>query len=162
MRKRIRGPFALTLVLACVLGAALLLSGNASTAGRHLTGPTDVSKSVASKYIAALTRRDGKGLAALFTANATETDHTDGLSVSGAESIAGAWQDAFNTAGYRFHGSVRCAGKDWAAVDFLTTGKNSMYQGGTVRTPGVSILELKNGKIMRETLYYQHIDQPPK
>ena len=159
MRKRVCGLLVVAVV--CAVGAASLLVANATT-GALQKSPTDVSRSVATKYIAALTSAKASRVAAIFAPKGVEVDKAagaGGATIQGAHDIASAWStEVFGIPGYRFHGTLTCAAADWAVVNWVMQTNNSIYQGGKVRTTGISILEITSGKIARETLYYERID----
>jgi hypothetical protein len=59
------------------------------------------------------------------------------------------------TIGSNLARNSRCAAPSWAAVGWVWSQSTNPFTHKAFKTNGLSILEIKKGKITRETIYYE-------
>ena len=139
------------LVTASLAAASLTGASSLATATSTKVSPTNVSRAVARKYIAALEAKHENALSPLLSRNAVEIDKPE----HHRWSITMAWKSVFAyVPDLHWRGQVICAAPHWAVVGWQMTGSTNPYTNGPFRTPGISVLDIAKGKITRETLYY--------
>jgi hypothetical protein len=116
--------------------------------------PTTVSRQVAKKYIAAGNASDALAMSALFAPTAVEVDKATGEVFRGRDRIASSWGLVFMTEGLKWRGNLLCAAPRWAVVSWVMSSSHNPVTGGPATTRGASVLDIKNGAITHETLYY--------
>jgi hypothetical protein len=126
-------------------------------------GRANVARSIAEEYVAALDQLDPWSQGPIFAKNAVEVDMAEGIQWHGDYVIAHNWADAFSDSESntgkpsRWHGSLLGAAPSSAAVGWVWSGWDNLYTHKPFKTSGVSILEIKNGEITRESLYYNEL-----
>jgi len=153
------------LVLAIVVVAALVGAGAWALVNRYAGGTTGAttgsatltSSGVANKYIAALDKLHPSALTPILAQNAVSIDwaYGDSGAFHSAKTLERNWEGVFATSGdAQFRGSLRSAGPDWAAVTWRLRGSTNPLTDRPFTMNGLSILKIKNGKIVRETYYW--------
>ena len=150
----------LTVAVAAIVGAgawALVDHYTGGTTGATTESPTLASRGIANQYIAALNRLDASALDPILNKNVVEVDWAYGDSgpFLGAAEMKAEWTDMFRISGKTgWRGSVCCVAPSWAAVTYRWWGSTNPLTHKPFNMSGLSILEIKNGKIVRETLYW--------
>jgi len=120
-------------------------------------------------YLAALRATDVKALARTYAADVVYRDTAHKRSFTGADAAAKAHADVFAMKGIKYEGDGVFAGPGWAAVLWRRTdreGRQIAYPDLTedylqlAKQPtiaGVTVLEIRDGKIARETIYCDHL-----
>jgi len=150
-----------------VLVIALTSGGTSSVAPSHrgaalppTSTPTNVARSIAGKYIAALDKLETSPLLSILDPNVVDIDWADGTSpFYGASALATNWGGVLSGAHWR--GSLWCAAPTWAAVTWRWWGSANALTSKPFSTKGLSILDIKNGKIIRETIYWNVMGRNP-
>ena len=138
---------ALGVVVAAVQAEAL---------GRLFT-PTDTpaaSEAVAVKYAAALQNKDAAALAALSAPQIVFLDTA--VNFMPPQTLLGRYTSIFRApADLKFANLKYAVGRGWAAVIWTAASQSMNASGG-----GVTMLEIRDGEIARETLYYNSSYMP--
>jgi ketosteroid isomerase-like protein len=120
-------------------------------------GPADTpaaAEAVALKYAAALQRKDAAAVAALSAPTIAFMDTASDTAGTSHGDVQARYTEIFRAPADLTFIHVRYAfGRAWAAVIWTATSAES---GGD----GVSVLEIRNGTIRRETLYYNSSNVP--
>lgn len=143
------------------LGSAGFVAAAASVAPELARAQTpSAASSIAEAWTAAWNAHDSAQVAALFTPDGMYEDLAFGLESHGTEEIT-TFADGFFTAAPDLHiDLVAGFGTDaWAAAEWVFSGTDT---GGVTGTPtgkrfevrGATIFELKDGKAVRDTDYY--------
>ena len=146
MRRRMLLPAIAALVTVLVAGPSLLRAQQAS--------PAAEGQSILDQYGRAWSSGDASQVAALYTEDAVREDIPTGTTSRGRDEI-----EAFATRLFETDADVRLevtdgfVGETWAVVEWTFSGTRQ-ETGGDVTFRGVSVLELEDGKIDRETDYY--------
>lgn len=151
-----QGPWHLWLVLVGVV-ATVGLSASPLSATTMSRSPTAVARGIAAKYVAALNRLDASALDPILDKNVVEVDWAYGNSGAfhGAAELKAEWADMFRISGETgWRGSVCCAGPNWAAVTYRWWGSTNPLTNKPFSMKGLSLLEIKSGTIVRETIYW--------
>ena len=126
---------------------------------RSAPGPADTlaaSKAVALTYAAALQNKDAAAVAASSAPTIAFTDTASSTVGSSPGDVQRHYAKIFETpADLAFTHPCYVAGRGWAAV-IWTAGSQSCGTSGS----GVTMLEMRSGKIRRETLYYNSSNVP--
>jgi SnoaL-like protein len=150
--------------LAIVVVAAL--AAGAWAIVDHYTGGTTetttraatlTSTRVANTYVAALAKLQPSALTPILAANVVSVDwaYGDSGAFHSARTLERNWADVFTASGdAHFRGSLRAAAPDWAAVTWQLRGSTNPLTHEPFTMNGVSILNIKRGKIARETYYW--------
>ena len=153
------------LMLAIVVVAALVGAGAWALVNHYTGGTTETttaaatgtSSDVANKYIAALDKLDPSALQPILAKNVVSIDwaYGSGPPFRSAETLERVWSGVFASSGdAHFRGSLRSAGPDWAAVTWRLRGSTNPVTSTPFTMNGLSILNIKNGRIIRETYYW--------
>jgi SnoaL-like domain len=152
------------LLVAIAVVAALVGAGAWALVDHYTGGTTETttepatltSRGIASKYIAALERLHPYALTPILAKNAVSIDWPYGSSpFHSAKALERNWANVFNASGdVHFRASLRAAAPNWAAVTHRTRGSTNPLTYKPFTMNGLSILDTKNGKIVRETYYY--------
>ena len=156
---------AIVVVAALVgVGAWALVDHYTGGTNNTTTGPATVTPAtvtphsvVADKYIAALEKLDPSALTPILDKNVVSTDwaYGSGPPFRSAKTLERVWAGVFATSGdAHFSGSLRAAGPHWAAVTFRLRGSTNPVTSEPFTMNGLSILNTKHGKIIRETYYW--------
>ena len=126
---------------------------------RSAPGPADTpaaSEAVALTYAAALQNKDAAAVAALSAPTIAFADTASGTVGSSPGDVQRHYAGIFKTPADLAFTHLRYAfGRGWAAV-IWTAGSQSYGASGS----GVTMLEMRSGKIRRETLYYNSSNVP--
>ena len=126
---------------------------------RSAPGPADTpaaSKAVALTYAAALQNKDAAAVAALSAPTIAFTDTASGTAGGSPGDVQGHYAKIFETpADLAFAHPRYVAGRGWAAVVWAASSHSFGASGS-----GVTMLEIRDGKIARETLYYNSANVP--
>ena len=126
---------------------------------RSAPGPTDTTAAVEAltlAYAAALQDKDAAAVAALSAPAIAFADTASGTVGSSPGDVQRHYAEIFRTpADLAFAHPRYVVGRGWAAV-IWTAGSQSYGASGS----GVTMLEMRNGKIRRETLYYNSANVP--
>ena len=126
---------------------------------RSAPGPADTpaaSEAVALTYAAALQNKDAAAVAALSAPTIAFADTASGTAGSSPGDVQRHYAKIFKTpADLAFTHPRYVVGPGWAAV-IWTAGSQSHGASGS----GVTMLEMRSGKIRRETLYYNSSNVP--
>jgi hypothetical protein len=152
------------LLLAIVVVAALVGAGAWALVNHYTGGSTETttpqltltSSGVANKYIAALDKLQPSALTPILAKNAVSIDWAYERSpFHSAKTLEGNWAGVFAaSAPAHWRGSLRAAAPTWAAVTWRWRGSTNPFTFKPFAMNGLSILNIKNGKIVRETYYY--------
>ena len=157
------------LLVAIVVVAALVGVGAWALVDQYTGGTTKTTTGsqatvtphsvIANKYIAALDKLDPSALTPIVAKNAVSIDWAYGNSGAyhGARALRGNWAGVFApgvSGNNHWRGSLRAAATNWAAVTYRWHGTTNPLTNQPFKTNGLSILNIKNGKIVRETIYY--------
>lgn len=153
-------------VVAALVGAGAWALVDHYTGGTNkaTTGPATVTPAtvtphsvVANKYIAALEKLNPSALTPILAKNVVSTDwaYGSGPPFRSAKTLERVWAGVFASSGVaHFRASLRAAGPNWAAVTFRLRGSTNPVTSESFTMNGLSILNTKNGKIIRETYYW--------
>lgn len=153
------------LLLAIVVVAALVGAGAwalvnhyaGETTGATTGSPTLASRRVANQYVVALDKLQPSALKPILATNVVSIDwaYGDSGAFHSAKTLERNWAGVFATSGdAHFRGSLRAAGPDWAAVTWRLRGSTNPLTNEPFTLNGLSILKIKNEKIVRETYYW--------
>jgi ketosteroid isomerase-like protein len=121
-------------------------------------GPQDTeaaAEAVALEYAAALQAKDAAGVAALSAPQVAFMDTASGTTGSSSGEVRAHYASMFAApADLAFTQLRYAAGRGWAAVAWIA-GSRSISGGG-----GVTMLEIRDGRVARETLYYSSASVP--
>jgi ketosteroid isomerase-like protein len=114
------------------------------------------SRQVAERFVAAMSKPDDNvGIAAVFAPNGVQIDKTLNEVMRGRDAISAGWWELHSTiSDFHWHGNIVLATRDQAVVNWVMSGAGNPLNGKPFTTNGVSILDIKNGAIARETFYY--------
>ena len=136
-----------------------LSSLRVATPLRSAPGPADTlaaSKAVALTYAAALQNKDAAAVAASSAPTIAFTDTASSTVGSSPDDVQRHYAKIFETpADLAFAHPRYVVGRGWAAV-IWTAGSQSNGASGS----GVTMLEIRSGKVRRETLYYNSSNVP--
>jgi SnoaL-like domain len=154
-------------LLLAIVAAAALAGVGAWALVDHYTGGTTkattgsatlASTGVANKYIAALDKLDPSALTPIVAKSAVSIDWAYGSSTfHGAKTLKGNWAGVFApevSGDNHWRGSLRAATPKWAAVTWRWRGSTNPLTYEPFKMNGLSILDIENGKIVRETYYW--------
>jgi hypothetical protein len=153
------------LLVALVVVAALVGAGAWALVDHYpggtnapTTGPATLTSSgVANKYIAALERLQPSALTPILAKNAVSFDwaYGSGPPFRSAKTLKRNWAGVIATSGdAHFRGSLQAAAPDWAAVTWRYRGSTNPITYEPFRMNGLSLLDIKHGKVVRETYYW--------
>lgn len=121
-------------------------------------------------YWGALRRLDPVGLARLYTGATVYRDVASRRSSKGAAAAAAAHRQVFALRGLSYRGGEVVAGPGWAAVLWARTNREGgrphtqvaipeewTQRAGRPTVDGATVLEIRDGKIVRETVYCDHL-----
>ena len=146
MRLRALVPMILALATVLLAGPSLLRAQEAT--------PSATGTSILLEYGEAWSSGDGAQVATLYTEDAVREDIPTGTTSRGRAEI-----EAFATGLFETDADVRLVvtdgfvGDRWAVVEWTFTG-TQQETGGGMTFRGVSVLQLEDGRISRETDYY--------
>jgi len=114
-----------------------------------------MSQQVADRLIAAVSSGDSRRMGPVYALNAVQIDKAGGEVMHGRNQIQTGWNNLVAAVpGFHWRGTVVSATPDHAVVSWVFSGQDNPYTHKPFVTPGVSILDIENGAISRETLYY--------
>lgn len=153
------------LLVAMVVAAALAGAGAWALVDHHSGGTTSTtagratptSSGVANKYIAALDKLQPFALQPILATDVVSVDwaYGDSGSFHSAQTLEQNWAGVFASSGdAHFRGSLRSAAATWAAVTWSLRGSTNPLTYKPFTVNGLSVLDIKNGKIVRETYYW--------
>jgi hypothetical protein len=91
----------------------------------------------------------------ILAKNEVEIDKGFASTWPGAATLEGNWAQVFGQMGDGgWRGSLCCAAPGWAAVTWTWWGSTNRLTVKPFKTNGLSILDIKKGKIVRETFYW--------
>jgi hypothetical protein len=153
------------LLLAIVAVTAFVGAGAWALVDHYTAGTTEpragpatlTSSGVANKYIAALERLQPSALTPILAKNAVSIDwaYGSGPPFRSAKTLERNWAGVIATSGdAHFRGNLRAAAPNWAAVTWRFRGSTNPITYEPFRMNGLSILNIKQGKVVRETYYW--------
>lgn len=161
--ERTRGAGRMSVVLAIALmavlaGAGFLVGAAVGSPGTSAEERPAVSatpvQSVAEQWIDALRAKDVRSMAALFTADATWEDGATGDSFQGAPAaVYSGWNPVLQGSSEVKEARILGMG-DGVAIVAWTIYTTPPAQTSPIDLPGISVLQVKDGGIVRETIYY--------
>src|ERR671912_2502266 len=141
-------------VASTIAALAIVLLAGPSLLGAQESSPSAEGSSILTEYGEAWSSGDASQVAALYTEDAVREDIPTGTTSRGRAEI-----EALATALFETEADVRLVvtdgfvGETWAVVEWTFSGARR-DTGGEVTFRGVSVIELDNGMISRETDYY--------
>ena len=146
MRFRILVPVIVAIATVLLAGPSLLRAQEAS--------PSAAEGSILEAYGEAWSSGDAAQVAALYTEDAEREDVPIAVTSRGRAEVEALAKGLFETdADVRLEVTGGFAGETWAVVEWTFSGTHQQT-GGEVTFRGVSVLELEDGLISRETDYY--------
>ncbi len=153
------------LLVAIVVVAALVGVGAWALVDHYTVGTTEprtgpatlTSSGVANKYIAALDKLKPSALTPILAKNVVSIDSAwgSGPPFRSAKTLERVWAGVFASGGVvHFRGSLRAAAPNWAAVTWRFRGTTNPLTYTPFTMNGLSILNIKDGKVVRETYYW--------
>lgn len=148
-------------VVAALIGVGAWALVNHYTGGTSKTtteSATVASTSVGNQYITALDKLDPSALTPILAKNAVSIDWAMGGSpFHSARTLEDNWAGVFApqvSGDNHWRGSLRAVAPNWAAVTYQWHGTTNPLTYRPFKLNGLSILTIKHGKIVRETLYW--------
>lgn len=139
-------------------GTSNTTTGSVTSISTDVTGSaTSVSTDVANKYVAALEKTNPSALTPILAKDAVSVDwaYCSGPPFRSAKTLERVWAGVFASSGAaHWSGSIRAAAPDWAAVSWRLRGSTNPLTSKPFTLNGLSILNVKQGKIVRETYYW--------
>jgi steroid delta-isomerase-like uncharacterized protein len=136
-----------------IVALAIVLAGTRLLRAQEASPPAEES-SILTAYGAAWSSGDAAQVAALYTEDAVREDVPTGTTSRGRAEIEALAAGLFETdADVRLVVTDGFVGETWAVVEWTFTGTRQ-ETGGEVTFRGASVLELEDGRISRETDYY--------
>ena len=145
---------ALVALLTLASGASACSKGVSTVSTPAETSTADTTESIVQTWMAAIQAKDPVQVAALYSQDAIWTDEALGDRFTGRAGVERGW-GIFSLPGFEIRALDAVAvARDSAVVRWTLAGTESPFSGKPWEVTGLSVLEISNGLITAETVYY--------